>query len=89
MDTSFLKVYGKESTNAILCKCSDRTFRKFTWKVLFALSDLESDSDLVSSYILSRWILNPNINFFGYLISLDYMGSEETWRYTRGLPCVN
>ncbi len=48
----FLKVYGKESTNTNLCKCSDKTFRKFTWRVLFALSDLESD--LVSSYILSR-----------------------------------
>jgi len=47
----FLKVYGKESTNANLCKCSQKTFRKFIWKVIFALSDLESD--LVSSYIMS------------------------------------
>jgi len=39
----FLKVYGKETTNAALCKCSDRTFRKHVWKMIYDLSDLESD----------------------------------------------
>jgi len=39
----FLKVYGKETTNAAICKCCDRTFRENVWRMIYALSDLESD----------------------------------------------
>jgi len=82
----FLKVYGKESTNANLCKCSEKTFRKYTRRVLFALSDLESD--VVSSYVLSRRNLHPNFKWFRCFL-LDFMGSEKVGGRWSGLPCVH
>ena len=37
----FLKVYGKESTHSSLVRCSDKTFRNWAWKFVYAISDLE------------------------------------------------
>lgn len=37
----FLKVYGSESTNIALAKCDHKTYRKWTWMLIIAISDLE------------------------------------------------
>jgi hypothetical protein len=37
----FLKVYACESTNVALAKCDHKTYRKWSWMIVNAISDLE------------------------------------------------
>jgi len=38
----FLKLYGPESTLSAIAKCSDKTYRKWIWNMIYAISQLES-----------------------------------------------
>ncbi len=46
----FLKVYSKESIHATMAGCCEKTFRKYVWAVIIAISDLEP-------YIVSNTII--------------------------------
>ena len=51
----FLKDYGKESKNAALAGCDEKTFRKWTWVLIYAMSDLEPHVvSLFSIFAFSR-----------------------------------
>jgi len=45
----FLKVYGPEATLAAIAKCTEKTYRKWIWNLIYAISNLESQvvSDIV------------------------------------------
>jgi len=39
----FLRVYSKEAIHASLVGCTQKTFRKWVWNVIYALSDIECE----------------------------------------------
>jgi hypothetical protein len=68
----FLKVYGRETTNANLCRVSDKTFRTFTWRVLYAIADLESEVVSHNSFLLEHKLYT-----FIYLFIFRWYGIGE------------
>ena len=46
----FLKTYGKEGTHCSICDCDPKTFRRWIWTVVRAISNLEAHVVSTSTY---------------------------------------
>jgi len=44
----FLKVYGPEATLAAIARCTEKTYRKWVWNLIYAIAQLEPQ--VVSAY---------------------------------------
>jgi len=52
----FLKVYAKESINATMAGCDEKTFRKHTWDMIYAISDLEPEVVRLLYYVILHYM---------------------------------
>jgi len=60
----FLKTYGKECTHCSICQCDPKTFRRWIWIVVRAISNLEAHVVSTANYNHKTTTINMLYNVF-------------------------